>query len=71
MRISLNSVLLPQLVNFVSGFRLELMYIYITHLKYQVKPHSSRWFSAACAAGIVHRNRFFHLYQRNKLSESK
>ena len=24
--------------------------------KYQVKPHSSPWFSAACAAAIVHRN---------------
>ena len=27
--------------------------VYISHLKYQVKPHSSRWFSAACAAAIV------------------
>ena len=26
---------------------------------YQVKPHSSPWFSAACAAAIVHRNHFF------------
>ena len=45
--------------------------VYITHLKYQVKSHSSPSFSAACAAAIVHRNRFFHLYQGNKLSESK
>ena len=29
--------------------------------KYQIKPHSSPWFSAACAATIVCRNRFFHL----------
>ena len=36
-----------------------------------VKPHSSRWFSAACAAPIVHRNHFFPLYQQNKSSESK
>ena len=50
--ISLHPVLLPLLVNFVSGFRLELMYIYIPHLKYQVKPPSSPWFSAACAAAI-------------------
>ena len=46
-RMSLNSVLLLLLVNFGSGFR-----------KYQVKPHSSPWFSAAFAAVIVHRNRF-------------
>ena len=45
--------------------------VYIPHRKYQVKPHSSPWFSAACAAAIVHRNHFFHLYQHNKSSESK
>ena len=45
--------------------------VYIPHHKYQVKPHSSPWFSAACAAAIVHRNNFFHLYQQNKSSESK
>ena len=45
--------------------------IYIPHRKYQVKPHSSPWFSAACAAAIVHRNHFFCLYQQNKSSESK
>ena len=28
---------------------------YIPHRKYQVKPPSSPWFSAACAAVIVHR----------------
>ena len=44
--------------------------VYIPHRKYQVKPHSSPWFSAACAAAIVHRNHFFHLYQQNKSSES-
>ena len=31
----------------------------IPHRKYQVNPHSSPWFSAACAAAIVHRNHFF------------
>ena len=44
---------------------------YTPHRKYQVKPHSSPWFSAACAAAIVHRNHFFHLYKQNKSSESK
>ena len=29
--------------------------VYIPHRKYQVKPHSSPWFSAACAASIIHR----------------
>ena len=45
--------------------------VYIPHRKYQVKLHSSPWFSAACAAAIVHRNHFFHLYQQNKSSKSK
>ena len=45
--------------------------VYIPHRKYQVKPHSSAWFSAACAAAIISRNHFFHLYQKNKSSESK
>ena len=45
--------------------------VYIPHRKYQVKPHSSPWFSADCAAAIVHRNHFFRLYQQNKSSESK
>ena len=45
--------------------------VYICHRKCQVKPHSSPWFSAACAAAIVHKNHFFHLYQREKSSDSK
>ena len=45
--------------------------VYIRHRKYQVKPHSSPWLSAACAAAIVHRNHFFCLYQREKSSHSK
>ena len=36
--------------------------VYIPHRKYQVKPHSSQRFSAACAAAIVHRNHFFCLH---------
>ena len=47
------------------------IYIYIPHRKYQVKSHSSPWFSAACAAAIVHRNHFFRLYQREKSSDSQ
>ena len=43
---------------------------YILHQKYQVKPHSSLWFSVVCAAAIVHRNHFFRLYQKDKSSES-
>ena len=44
--------------------------VYIPHIKYQVKPHSSPWFLVACAAAIVHRNQFFCLYQREKSSDS-
>ena len=45
--------------------------VYISHRKYQVKPHSSPWFSAACVVAIIHRNHFFRLYQQNKFSKSK
>ena len=47
------------------------IYVYIPHRKYQVKPHSSPWYSASCAAAIVHRNYFFCLYQKDKSSDSK
>ena len=47
------------------------MDVYIPHQKYQVKPHSSPWFSGACAAAIVLRNQFFRLCQKDKSSESK
>ena len=33
--------------------------LYIPYRKYQVKPHSSPWFSAACAVAIIHRNHLF------------
>ena len=33
--------------------------VYIPHRKYQVKLHWFSWFSAACAAAIIHRNHFF------------
>ena len=45
--------------------------VYIPHRKYQVKPHSSPWFSAACVAAIVHKNPFFCFPQKDKSSESK
>ena len=45
--------------------------VYIPHRKYQVKSHSSPWFSASCAAAIVRRNYFFRLYQKDKSSDSK
>ena len=45
--------------------------VYIPHRKYHVKPHSSPWFSAACATAMVCRNHFFRLYQENKSSKSK
>ena len=35
--------------------------VYIPHQKYQVKPHLSPWFSAACLAVMVHRNEVFRL----------
>ena len=47
------------------------IYVYIPHRKYQVNPHSSPWFSATCAASIVHRYHFFRFYQKDKSSESK
>ena len=55
---------------FCEWFQVEID-LYFPHRKYQIKPHSSPWFSAACTAGIVDRNHIFHLYQQNKSSESK
>ena len=43
----------------------------MSHRKYQVKPHPSPWFSAACATAIVHKNLFFRLHQQNKYCQSK
>ena len=45
--------------------------VYTPHCKYQVKLHSSLWFSEACAAVIVHRNHFVCFHQQNKSPESK
>ena len=55
---------------FCDRFQVEID-VYIPHCKYWVKPHSSPWFSAACAAAIVNRNHFFSLYQHSKTFESK
>ena len=44
--------------------------VYIPNRKYQVKPHTSPWSSAACAVAIVHRYLFFfRFYQHNKSCE--
>ena len=43
----------------------------IAQHKYQVKPHSSPLFSAACAAAIVHRNIFFVCTNRINLLNLK
>ena len=39
--------------------------------RYQVKPLSSPWFSAACAAVIVHRNHFVKCTNRVNLRNLK
>ena len=36
-----------------------------------LQPHSSPCFSAAFGAAIAHRNHLFHLYQKDKPSDSK
>ena len=68
-RISLNSVT-AAVSDFPEWVQVGID-VYILHQKYQVKPDSSPWFSAACAAAIVDRNHFFHLYQKDKSCESK
>ena len=45
--------------------------LYTPHRKYQVKPLSSPWFSAACAAAMVHRGHFFRLHQKDRSSAYK
>ena len=60
-RISLKSLLLLLLLDIVGDVLIGID-VYTPHRKYQVKLHSFPWFSAACAAAIVHRNHFFCLY---------
>ena len=45
--------------------------VYILHHKYQVKPHSSPWFLAACSAAIADRNHFFLCLNRINLLNLK
>ena len=45
--------------------------VHIPYRKHQIKPHSSPWFPATCAAAIVHRNHFYRLYLKDKSSDSK
>ena len=51
--------------NFYITIDLTQMVNFPTDWKYQVKPHLSPWFSAACAPAIIHRNHFLHLYQKD------
>ena len=69
-RISLNSVLLLLLVNFVSEFRVESMYIScIVSIKSRVTHLHG--FQLFFFVATVHINHFVCLYQQNKSSESK
>ena len=69
-RISLNLMLLLLLVNFLSRISLELIYISpIQNIRSTLtRLHG---FSAACRAATVHRNHFFHLYEKDRSSDSK
>ena len=40
-------------------------------LKFQLKSHSSPWFTPSCAAAVTHRNHYFHQYHRNATHENK
>ena len=42
--------------------------VYVPHLKYQAKPHTSPWFSADCAAAIIPRNQFLVCTNRINLN---
>ena len=44
---------------------------YIPHRKFQLKPHSSPWFTPSCAAAIAHRNHYFHRYHRDATPDNK
>ena len=54
-----------------AGDFFEWVDLYIPHRKYQVKPHSPPWFSAACAAAIAYGNCSVPFYQQNKSFASK
>ncbi|XP_047140024.2 probable RNA-directed DNA polymerase from transposon BS [Hydra vulgaris] len=44
---------------------------FIPSRRFQVKPHSSPWFSSHCAVAISNRNRYFHIYQQNNSPENR
>ena len=44
---------------------------FIPYRRFQVKPHSSPWFTPACSAAISHRNHYFHIYRRDCSSGNK
>ena len=44
---------------------------YIPHRKFQLKPHSSPWFTPSCAAASAHRNHYFHRYHRDATPANK
>ena len=64
-RISLNSVVLLLLVNFVSGFRSQLIYISLIQVLGQTLLIFIV-FSCLCSCHSSQKNHFFHLYQQNK-----
>ena len=66
-RISSKSLLLLLLLDIVGDVLIGID-VYTPHKKYQVKLHSFSWFSAACAAAIVHRNHFFVCTKRINFS---
>ena len=68
--ISLNSVLLLLLANFVSGFRLELMYISLIESIRSSLIHL-HGFQLLVLKIEIYRNHFFCLCQKDKFSESK
>ena len=47
------------------------MNVYFPPRKYQVKPHSSPWFSTTSDVVIAHINHFFRVYQQYNSSGSK
>ena len=47
-----------ELIDLVNSVEID---VYILHHKYQVKSHSSPWFSSACTAVIGHTNHLFSL----------
>ena len=65
-------VLLLLLVNFVTGFRLKLMYIsLIKSIRSSLTHLHAFQLLVLLPYNIVHRNHFFHFYQKDKSSDCK